>query len=272
VVLGSEYPYISVIGALMYLANDTKPGIAFVVNLLARYNATPTMRYWNGVNDVLKYLQGTPDLGFFYQKNQDPSLISYTDAGYLSDLHNTRSHTGFVFLHGGMTISRKSIKQTLVATSTNHSKIIALYEAARECAWLRRVINHVQSSCGIEPIGSPAIIYEDNDACVAQMQPGYVKSIVTKHITPKLFYPHQLQQSGEISILQIKLCNNLVDLFTKSLPYTKFSKCVIDIGMRRLRDLQTLGGDSSLSHLIICITLYSFFYVNFTFEVSHNRF
>jgi hypothetical protein len=53
--------------------------------------------------------------------------------------------------------------------STNHSKIIALYEAARECAWLRRVINHIQVSCGIELIGSPTIIYEDNVAYVAQI-------------------------------------------------------------------------------------------------------
>jgi hypothetical protein len=76
------------------------------------------------------------------------------------------------------------------------------------------------------------------------MQSDYVKSNVTKHITPKLFYPHEFQESGEISILQIKLCNNLVDLFTKSLPYTTFSKCVAGICMCRLKDLQELGGDS----------------------------
>jgi hypothetical protein len=51
--------------------------------------------------------------------------------------------------------------------STNHSEIIALYEAARECAWLCRVINHIQVSCGIEPIGSPIIIYVDNAVCIA---------------------------------------------------------------------------------------------------------
>jgi hypothetical protein len=53
--------------------------------------------------------------------------------------------------------------------STNHSEIIALYEAAHECAWLHRVINDIRVSCGIEPIGSPTIIYADNAACVAQM-------------------------------------------------------------------------------------------------------
>jgi hypothetical protein len=103
------------------------------------------------------------------------------------------------------------------------------------------VINHVQVSCGIEPIGSPTIIYEDNAACIAQMQSGYVKSNVTKHITPKLFYPHEFKVNGEISILQTKSCHNLADLFTKSLPYCTFYKCVASIGMRRLRDLQDLG-------------------------------
>jgi hypothetical protein len=51
-VLGSEYPYLSAIRALMYLANNTRPDIAFIVNLLARYSVAPTMRHWNGVKDV----------------------------------------------------------------------------------------------------------------------------------------------------------------------------------------------------------------------------
>ena len=59
-----------------------------------------------------------------------------------------------------------------------------------------------------------------------------------KYIAPKLFYPHELQQSGEINILQMKSCDNLADLFTKSLPASTFEKCVRGIGMRRLRDLQ----------------------------------
>jgi hypothetical protein len=85
------------------------------------------------------------------------------------------------------------------------------------------------------------IIYEDNAACIAQMQSGYVKSNVTKHITPKLFYLHELQVNGEISILQTESCDNLANLSTNSLPYSTFSKCVADIGMSRLRDLLDLG-------------------------------
>jgi hypothetical protein len=90
-VLGSEYSYLSAIGALMYLANNTRPDISFVVNLLGRYSAAPTMHHWNGVKDVLRYLQDTLDLGLFYLKNQDLSLIGYADAAYLSDPHNGKS-------------------------------------------------------------------------------------------------------------------------------------------------------------------------------------
>ena len=91
-------------------------------------------------------------LDYFITKNQDPSLLGYTDADYLSDPHNGRSQTGFVFLQGGTTISWKSTKQTLVSTSTNHSEIIALYEVSRECVWLRRMINYIIQSCGIGAI------------------------------------------------------------------------------------------------------------------------
>jgi hypothetical protein len=44
-ILGARYPYLSTIGALMYLANDTRPGIVFAVNYLARYSASPTIHH-----------------------------------------------------------------------------------------------------------------------------------------------------------------------------------------------------------------------------------
>lgn len=43
--LGPEVPYMSGIGALMYLANCTQPDIAFSANLLAKYRF-PTLGSW----------------------------------------------------------------------------------------------------------------------------------------------------------------------------------------------------------------------------------
>jgi hypothetical protein len=240
-ILGPGFTYLSVVGALMYLANNTQLDIAFVVNLLARHSFAPTKRQWVGIKNIFRYLNGTKDLGLFYKISNDPSLIGYTDAGYLSDPHNGRSQTRFVFLQGGTTISWKLSKKTLVTTSTNHSEIISLFEASRECVWLRRMVNHILTTCGIDSFDSPTIIYEDNLACVVQMDTCYIKSNINRHIAPNFFYPHELQKNGDINILQIKSCDNLADLFTKSLPYSTFQKCVEGIGMRILKCLQSSG-------------------------------
>jgi hypothetical protein len=76
------------------------------------------------------------------------------------------------------------------------------------------------------------------------METGYIRSNINKHIAPKLFYPHELQENGDINILQTKSWDNLADLFIKSLPYSTFQKCVESIGMRRLKCLQDQGSNS----------------------------
>ena len=73
--LGPEVPYLSAIGALMYLANCTRPDIAFSVNLLARYSSAPTLRHWNRVKHLLRYLRGTSDMGSFILKYQNQNYL-----------------------------------------------------------------------------------------------------------------------------------------------------------------------------------------------------
>jgi uncharacterized membrane-anchored protein len=48
-----------------------------------------------GAKCILGYLNSTKDLGLFFKKNHDPRMISYTDAGYLSDPHNTAWRYGY---------------------------------------------------------------------------------------------------------------------------------------------------------------------------------
>ncbi|KAM1401329.1 hypothetical protein ACFX2F_028484 [Malus domestica] len=115
-ILELEVPYLSAIGALLYLAQCTRPDISFAVNLLARYINASTHRHWTGVKDIFCYLKGTTDLGLFYPYESssdaapyahqvDSCLVGYADAGYLFDPHKARSQTGYVFTIGGTKIS-----------------------------------------------------------------------------------------------------------------------------------------------------------------------
>ncbi|KAI3705103.1 hypothetical protein L1987_75335 [Smallanthus sonchifolius] len=187
-ILGPEVPYLSAIGALMFLASHTRPDISFALNLLARYSSCPTRRHWNGVKQIFRYLQGTKDMGLYFTNQSKTSLVGFADAGYMSDPHNGRSQTGYLFTHGGTAISWRSVKQTITATSSNHAEILAIHEASRECVWLRNVIQHINGSCGISSENKePTIIHEDNAACITQLKEGYIKGDRTKHILPKFF-------------------------------------------------------------------------------------
>ncbi|KAL0324728.1 UNVERIFIED_CONTAM: Secreted RxLR effector protein [Sesamum calycinum] len=88
--LGPKVPYLTAIGALMYLANHTRPDITFAVNLLARYSSSPTRRHWKRIKHILCYLRNTTDMGLFYSKVFNCDLVGYADDGYLSDPHNGR--------------------------------------------------------------------------------------------------------------------------------------------------------------------------------------
>ena len=173
----------------------------------------------------------------FYPNNIESVLLGYADAGYLSDPHNAKSQTDYVFTYGNTAISWKSQKQTLVATSSNHAEIIALHEASKECRWLRSITQHIQETSGLPVKKDATILFEDNAACVTQMKEGYIKSDRTKHIPPKFFsFTQELERNKEIDIQYIRSSENVADLFTKALPTSVFRQHVNNIGMRRLRD------------------------------------
>ena len=66
--LGLKVPYLSPIGALVYLANCTHSDISFSVNLLAKYSSIQTRRHWNGIKHILCYLRGTTDMSLLYSR------------------------------------------------------------------------------------------------------------------------------------------------------------------------------------------------------------
>ena len=68
------------------------------------------------------------------------------------------------------------------------------------------------------------ILYKDNAACIAQLKGGYIKGDRTKHISPKLFFTHDLKKRVDINVQQIRSSDNLADLFTKPLPTSAFER------------------------------------------------
>ncbi|KAG5316521.1 COPIA protein, partial [Acromyrmex insinuator] len=65
--------YRELIGGLVYLANATRPNIAFAANLLSHFSAKHLAKR------ILRYLKGTPYYRITYRKDKE-NLTAYTDS------------------------------------------------------------------------------------------------------------------------------------------------------------------------------------------------
>jgi hypothetical protein len=143
-------------------------------------------------------------------------LVGFADARYLSDPHNGRSQTGYVFMCGGTSISWRSMKQTIAATSSNHAEILAIN---RECVWLRNMTHHIREVCNLfSKKETTTVIHEGNASYITQLKDEYIKGDRVKHILLKFFFTHDLQKDGIITVQQIRSSENLA-LVHKGTPY-----------------------------------------------------
>ncbi len=58
--------YARVLGELQFVANATRPDIAYAVSRLASYTANPSLQHVGALKRVLRYLQGTKEYGITY--------------------------------------------------------------------------------------------------------------------------------------------------------------------------------------------------------------
>ena len=163
-----------------------------------------------------------------------------------------RSQTYYIFTCSGTSISWRYTKHIFASVSSNHVELLALHESTRECIWLKSLVRHIRESCDLSfNKDIPIILFEDNEACIAQTREGYIKGDRTKHIDPKFFFTHELQQRREIDVCHIRSCENPADLFTKALPTTPFEKLVHKIGMRRFRDIKLWNWGGGIIFLFV---------------------
>lgn len=62
----SQIEYAHIIGSMMYIANCTRPNIAYSVNRLSRYTSNPRKDHWKAIVRVLGYLNFTQNDGLHF--------------------------------------------------------------------------------------------------------------------------------------------------------------------------------------------------------------
>jgi len=73
-----------VVGSLMYLTT-TRPDLMYGVSLISRFMANPTKTHWTAAKRLLRYLKGTIELGIYYKRGENTSIIAYIDSDFAGD-------------------------------------------------------------------------------------------------------------------------------------------------------------------------------------------
>ena len=156
-------PYALAVGSLMYAQVCTRPDIAYVVRVLGRYQSNPGMDHWRAAKKVMRYLQGTKDYMLMYKQTDNLDLVIYYDADFAGCVDSRKSTSGHIFIIVGGAVSWRSVKQTLIATSTMEDEFVSCFEATSQGVWLKSFIYGLRV---MDSISRPLMIFCDNSAVV----------------------------------------------------------------------------------------------------------
>lgn len=108
------------------------------------------------------------------------------------------------------------------------AEYIALARVVHEVMWMKNVLSEMRF-----PVSTPAIVYEDNQACIKFAEdPGrYHKR--TKHIDIRYHVSRDAVREGIIELCYCSTSEMLADLLTKALPSPRFNNLVTSLSVPR---------------------------------------
>ncbi len=152
------------IAAIMYAMLCTRPDVCLSISLAGRYQSNPRVDHLTAVKNILKYLKRTKDMFLVYGGDEELVVKGYVDASFNTDLDDSKSQTGYVYMLNGGAVSWCSCKQSVVAGSTCEAEYMAASEAAHEAIWVKEFITDL----GVVPSTSgPMTLFCDNTGAIA---------------------------------------------------------------------------------------------------------
>lgn len=210
-----KVPFREAIGSLMFAAIVSRPDIMFAVSQISRFLQNPGQKHWAAVKRILRYLQGTKDVGIVY--NGDTSdLKMYADADFAGDVDSRRSTSGYISILANGPITWCSQRQKCVARSTTEAEYVAASNAAREIVWLRALLQELTGK-----MNEPTKLMMDNQSAIKLIKNAEHHKL-TKHIDIKFHFIRECADNATLEAMYIPTHNQLADFLTKSLPRDKF--------------------------------------------------
>jgi hypothetical protein len=226
------FEYAAAIGMLMYLANNTRPDIAYAVHQCARFTHAPRQSHGKAVKQIVRYLQGTKDKGIIFTPTFELAVDCYVDADFaglwkIEHEHDpicVKSRTGYVLELAGCPLSWTSKLQTEIALSTMESEYIALSQAMRELIPLRRIVKEIATNLDKDAVTTCRTyskVFEDNNGALKMATCPKI-TLRNRHFATKFHFFTSHVKQGDIQVIKVASEDQKADCLTKGLGIELF--------------------------------------------------
>ncbi|XP_060216703.1 secreted RxLR effector protein 161-like [Lycium barbarum] len=220
-------PYASLFGSLIYAQVYTRSDIAFVVGMLGRYQSNSGLDHWIDGKRALRYLQGFKDVKLTYKYPDSLEVIGYLDSELGGCKDSGKYSSGYILVLDGGDVSWRSVRQTIVATSTMIAEFIACYEATSQALWLKNFISGLRV---VDFVARPLRIFCDNSAVVF-FSKNNKSGCRSNHIAIKYLMVTGYVKNQDVSFEHVSTNLMIVDPITKGLLANIFNDHVTRMGL-----------------------------------------
>ena len=144
--VNNNFPYRSMLGALLYLSMNTRPDISYAVGLLSRFGSKPTKVTCILMVYLLQYRRGTVEMSIRFSGSRFDMHV-FTDAAWTGDVLTRRSTTGYMVIAAGGPLAWGSQLQATVAISSMQSEYQGMYAKMQVTVWFRGVLSEISLLC-----------------------------------------------------------------------------------------------------------------------------
>ena len=220
-----RYPFRELIGSLNYIAIATRPDVSFAISILSLYLDNFNRSDWLRALRVLKYLEGTKDIGItFTGGNKQAELKAYSDSDYAADPTTRRSISSQIFMYNNGPIVWCANQQKVVTLSSTEAEFLAAGEATKTALWISYLFKEIGREI------TPTILVDNVSAIRLIKNPEFFKRV--KHVDVKYKFLCEKFERGQVKFEHVPSEDNIADLGTKNLPKGVFLRLRGLLGMR----------------------------------------
>ncbi|GKA49431.1 ribonuclease H-like domain-containing protein [Tanacetum coccineum] len=180
--------YRNLAGGLQYLT-FTRPDLSYAVQQICLYMHDPREPHLAALKRILRYVQGTLDLGLHLYASSTTSLVGYTDADLAGCPSTRRSTSGYCVFLGNNLLSWSAKRQHTLSRSSAEAEHRGVANVVAETAWLHNLL-------------TATLVYCDNVSAV-YMSANPVQHQRTKHIEIDIHFVRDMVTAGQVIVLHV---------------------------------------------------------------------